>query len=30
VAEAHGLVVATRDVKHYEPLGVRIINPFDD
>jgi toxin FitB len=29
VAEAHGLIIATRNVKHFEPLGVRIINPFD-
>ncbi|ACZ30556.1 PilT protein domain protein [Xylanimonas cellulosilytica DSM 15894] len=29
VAEAHGLIVVTRNVKHYEPLGVRDVNPFD-
>jgi predicted nucleic acid-binding protein len=28
VAEANGLVVATRTVKHFEPLGVRVVDPF--
>lgn len=25
----HGLVVATRNINHFEPTGVGIINPFD-
>ena len=29
VAEANGLAVVTRNVKHYQPLGVRIVNPFE-
>jgi len=29
IAEANGLVVATRNVKHFEPLGVQVVNPFD-
>jgi predicted nucleic acid-binding protein len=28
-ALSHGLVVVTRNVRHFEPLGVRVINPFD-
>ena len=26
----HGLIVATRNVRHFKPTGVRIINPFDN
>ena len=26
----HGLIVVTRNVRHFEPTGVRIINPFDN
>ena len=25
----HGLTVVTRNVRHFEPTGVRVINPFD-
>ncbi len=25
---AHGLIVLTRNVRHFEPLGVRTIDPF--
>jgi len=28
VAEANDLVVATRNTKHFEPLGVRLVNPW--
>ncbi|MEU2202198.1 type II toxin-antitoxin system VapC family toxin [Isoptericola sp. NPDC019482] len=28
-AEAHGMVMVTRNVKHFEPLGVRMLNPWD-
>ena len=30
IALEHGLVVATRNVRHFEPMGVRLINPFAD
>jgi hypothetical protein len=26
----HGLAVATRNVRHFEPLGVTVINPFTE
>ena len=26
----HGLTVATRNVKHFEPTGVSVFNPFED
>lgn len=26
----HGLTVATRNVKHFAPAGVAVINPFED
>ncbi len=29
VADSNGLIVATRNVRHFEPLGVRTINPFE-
>ena len=29
-ALTHGLTVATRNVRHFAPTGVAIINPFDD
>jgi predicted nucleic acid-binding protein len=29
VAETNGLIVATRNTKHFEPLGVQTINPFE-
>lgn len=29
VAEANGMIVATRNTKHFEPLGMRTINPWD-
>lgn len=29
-ALTHGLRVATRNVKHFEPAGVKVINPFGD
>ena len=28
VAQAHDLVVATRNVRHFEPLGVRLVDPW--
>jgi toxin FitB len=28
-AITHGLTVVTRNVKHFEPTGVSVINPFD-
>jgi predicted nucleic acid-binding protein len=27
-AEAHGMVVVTRNVRHFEPLGVRVLDPW--
>lgn len=30
VAEANGMIVVTRNVKHFRPLGVRVINPWGD
>ena len=29
VAEANGMVVATRNTRHFEPLGVDHLNPWD-
>ncbi len=29
-ALTHGLTVVTRNVKHFAPTGVAVINPFDD
>ena len=29
VAQAHGMGVATRNTKHFEPLGVPLVNPYD-
>jgi toxin FitB len=29
VAQANELVVATRNTKHFEPLGVQLLNPWD-
>ncbi|NLE78961.1 MAG: type II toxin-antitoxin system VapC family toxin [Rhodococcus sp.] len=29
VAEAADMTVATRNIKHFEPLGVRCVNPWD-
>lgn len=28
-AISHGLVVVTRNVRHFEPLGVKVIDPFE-
>lgn len=28
-AITHGLTVVTRNVKHFEPTGVSVVNPFD-
>ena len=28
-ALSRGLVVVTRNVRHFDPLGVKVINPFD-
>lgn len=28
-ALSHGLVVVTRNVRHFDPLGVKVVNPFD-
>lgn len=30
VAQAGDLTVATRNVRHFEPLGVRCVNPWDE
>jgi len=27
-APARGLVVVTRNVRHFDPLGVKVVNPF--
>jgi predicted nucleic acid-binding protein len=27
-AEANGMVVVTRNVKHFAPLGVRVLDPW--
>lgn len=29
-AEVHGFTVLTRNVRHFEPLGVRVADPFHD
>ena len=29
-ALVHGFTVVTRNVRHFEPTGVRVINPFDN
>ena len=29
-ALVHGLCVVTRNVRHFEPTGVRVLNPFED
>ena len=29
-ALVHGLTVVTRNVRHFEPTGVRVLNPFGD
>jgi len=29
VAEANGMTVVTRNTRHFAPLGVRCLNPFD-
>lgn len=29
VAEAAGMIIATRNTKHFEPLGVSCLNPWD-
>ena len=29
VARANGLVIVTRNVRHFEPLGVQLLNPWD-
>ena len=28
-ASAHGLILLTRNRRHFEPLGVKTVNPFD-
>lgn len=28
-AQVHGWTVVTRNVEHFEPTGVRVLNPFD-
>ena len=28
VAQSNGLVMATRNTKHFEPLGVQLLNPW--
>lgn len=29
-AKVHGLTVVTRNVRHFEPTGARVLNPFQD
>lgn len=29
VSEANGMIVATRNTKHFEPLGVQVVNPWE-
>jgi hypothetical protein len=29
-AITHGLQVATRNIRHFAPTGVEVINPFED
>jgi len=29
-ALVHDLTVVTRNVKHFGPMGVRVLNPFDE
>lgn len=28
--EAHGMVLVTRNIKHFAPLGVRVIDPWHE
>lgn len=28
VAEAHGMTVVTRNTRHFEPLGIKLLNPW--
>lgn len=28
-AQAHDLIILTRNVRHFAPMGIRVINPFD-
>lgn len=30
VAARHGMTVATRDIEHFEPFGIPLINPWTD
>lgn len=30
IAKCHGLIVATRNIKHFEPFGVDLLDPFRD
>lgn len=30
VAQANGMTIATRNTRHFEPLGVRCTNPWDE
>lgn len=30
IAKRHGLIVATRNIKHFEPFGVDLLDPFRD
>ena len=30
IALEHGLIVVTRNIRHFEPTGVRVLNPFRD
>jgi len=29
IAQSRNMIVATRNVKHFEPLGVKVFNPFE-
>lgn len=30
IAKCHGLIVATRNIQHFEPFGVDLLDPFRD
>jgi len=29
-AQRHGLAILSRNIRHFDPLGVSAINPFDE
>jgi predicted nucleic acid-binding protein len=30
IAEVNGMAIATRNIKHFEPLGIMVTNPWDN